>query len=256
MIILFFRLLSWITGILGLFVSLWQLDSAHALTYPWPLVFFLGWFLLVAIVLAWRRLTLRDAIEKIFPSVLILATIGLGFLMAETAFERWILVVLYTVIPFLILELLFLFIYAPSRYPVSGLSRSNITLIPLGAFYLGSSLNQLSVFIRLHPWVFFLACILFSGLTFLLTGHPTASPSHRRRWGILGGIIGLQVAFIGLLLPISIAAHGALTALFVAFPLRLRRYAYQPTPSRRLAWGEGILVFCILIILLVSSRWV
>lgn len=256
MTILFLRLLSWITAILALGTALWQWDKQHFALYPWPLVIFFVWYAFALGLLAWRRLSWRDALEKIFPSFLVSMTVCFGFLMTETTIQRFVVTMLFVGIPFLILELLFLFLYAPSRYPVSGLSRVNITLIPLGAFFLASSLNGLFVFLRIQIWIPLVVSLLFAALAYFLTAHPTADHRHRIRWGLLGALIGLHVGFLGLLLPFGMFVHGALSALFVSLPLRMRRYAFQPKPSRKLAMAESTFAIILLGLILGTSRWI
>lgn len=254
MSILFLRLSSWISGVLAFFVAMWQ--WSHPLTYPWPMAAFLAWYAACLFLISWRRLDWRDALDKCLPSLLVLAAICLGFLMAETALERWVITILLTIIPFLVLELLFLLTRAPSRYPVNGLSRLNITLVPLGAFFLGATLNGLAVFVHIRAWIFLIALASFSAAAFFLTSHPTATHAHRGRWSALGAIVGVHAGLLGLLLPVGVLVHGALTSLFIGFPLRVRRYAYEPVPSRRLAWGESVLALGLLVVLMISSRWV
>ncbi|MBM3204704.1 hypothetical protein FJZ48_01840 [Candidatus Uhrbacteria bacterium] len=252
--ILFFRLLSWITGIAGALIAWWQWQ--HPLTYPWAILLFLVWYALALVLLAAHRLTWRDAFEKIIPSILVMVGVSLGFLMAESNLMRWIISILFVGIPFLVIELLFLMIFAPTRYPVSGLSRVNIMLIPIGAFFFGAVLNEMSVFLRISLWIPLVVLAMFAGLTFFLTSHPSADHHHRKRWGSLGVIVGLHIAMIGLLLPVSMFVHGALASLCIGFPLRLRRYAYAPKPSVHFAWAEGVLGALLFGLLLVTSRWV
>ncbi|HEU0051022.1 MAG TPA: hypothetical protein VFQ60_03125, partial [Patescibacteria group bacterium] len=191
MIILFFRLLSWITGILAIAAAITQ--WREPLLYPWPLVAFLVWYLLALSLLCFRRLSLRDALEKILPSVFVLISISLSFLLAEGAWEKWIVTGLFALIPFLVLELLFLLTFAPARYPVNGLSHVNVAFVPLGAFFLALAFDGLAVFLRIAPWMTLVAFMLFTAAAFYLTSHPTADHYHRRRWALLGGFVGLHV---------------------------------------------------------------
>lgn len=248
------RLLPWLTGIAGALIGYWQWQ--FPLSYPWPLLSFGVWYLAVLVVLSWNHLGFWEALEKAVPSVISLTTLGFGFLMAESTFERVILTVLFAGVPLLTAELLFLLTRDPARYPVNGLSRVNLTLVPVAAFFLASTLNELWVFIRLPWWIGLSAFTMFGAALYAATAHPTADRLHRGRWAGLGGGIGLHLGILGLLLPISMAAHGALAALLLAFPLRVRRYAYQPVPSVMHVWTESILAIIFFVGLLVSSRWV
>jgi hypothetical protein len=252
---LFFRrCLPWLTAGLAAGFVFWQWQDP--LDYPWPLVLFLLWYLLAVVILVWKRLSWRDAVEKTLPSFLTLMAIAFWVLLIETSIERLIILLLFVGIPYLVLELLFLLMYAPARYPVNGLSRVNIAFVPLTAFFLAATFDGLLVFLRLPWWVPVAVFTLVGGLLFLFTAHPTANRPHRWRWAVLGGIIGLHIGILELLLPVSMLVHGALGAFLLAFPLRLRRYAYQPVPSRRLAWSEGLLACLFFVGLLVVSRWI
>ncbi len=251
---LLLRLLAWISGILAFLIASWQ--WAHPFIYPWPLAGFLAWYLFCLALLSWRHLDWRDAFDKILPSVLVMAAVSLGFLMAENVVEHWVITLVFVGIPFLVLELLFLLTRVPSRYPVNSLSRLNITLIPLGAFFLGSTLDGLAVFVHIRAWIFLAALMVFSAAAFFLTSHPSASHRHRGRWSALGAVVGAHAGLLGLLLPVGVFVHGALASLLIGFPLRVRRYAYEPVPPRRLAWGEGALAVCLLVVLLFSAKWI
>ncbi|MSR85138.1 hypothetical protein EXS71_01730 [Candidatus Uhrbacteria bacterium] len=250
----FLRILPWIVGALGLFLSAWQ--WVHPLSYPWPLIIFSLSYLVSAVALVWKQLSWKDASDKLVPPFLALTILCFAFLLVQNVYEKWIVTFLLAGISFFALELTFLFTRAPSRYPVNGLSRFNIALIPLMAFFLAATLNGLEVFLRLPWWIFGCAFLVFGASAFFFTAHPTAKFKHRSQWTFLGVLVGLQTAILGLVLPVSMLVHGALAAFFFLFPLRIRRYAYPPVPSWRTAWSEGLLAVIFFIGILITTRWV
>ncbi len=254
MTLLFLRLLSWITGFLGVAAALWQWRAP--LEYPWPMFVFLVWYFFALCLLGVRRLGWRDTLEKGIPSFLALIALILGALLAESSYERGAVTVLFGLIPFLVLELLFLLSFGSPRYPVNALSHVNLSMVPVGAFFLGSSLSGLSVFLRTPFWVPALAFAFFSALGYFLTSHPSADRRHRRRWGLLGGFVGVHVGLLGAFLPLGMFAQGAISAVCLGIPLRIRRYSHAPKPSRKFAWVEGVLAVIVTIGLLLSAKWV
>lgn len=176
--------------------------------------------------------------------------------MVENTLERWALSIFLAAVAYFILELLFLFVYAPSRYPVSSLSRVNIALAPVAAFFIALSFSGLNIFLHLPFWISLLSFIVLIFCLFLFTAHPSADSVHRWRWGWLGGVIGLHLAFLNILLPVGMVVHGAVAAFLTAFPLRIRRYTYQPRPHASVAWSEGVLAFFLFIVILLTSRWI
>jgi hypothetical protein len=223
--------------------------------YPWPLLAWYSVYVVACITLSWKRLGILDAIEKMLPSALALLAMSLGFLIVEFDIQRWIMTIALGGLSLLVMELLFLLTRDGAKYPVNGLSRVNVTLVPVTTFFLASTLNALYVFLRWPWWSVLVGCTLLGAMAYGLTAHPTADRRHRRRWGWLGGAVGAHAGLLTALLPVSILVQGALAALLVAVPLRVRRYAYQPVPSRRHAWVEGGLSIVAFIALLATSRW-
>lgn len=247
------RILPWLSAGAALFAARWQ--WLLPLEYPWPLVIFFGGYFFALVLVAWRKIPLMEAIEKLLPSVLTLAILGFAFLLVESDAEKIVLTVLFSLVPCLVLELLFLSVFEQTRYPVNGLSHLNLAMVPIAAFYLGSTLNGLSVFVHIPDWTvpFFFSVI--GGLLYYVTSHPSANANHRRRWFVLGSGLGLHIGFLGLLLPIGMMAHGALSALLLVFPLRFRRYAYQPYPTAGHAWTESVVTMLVFIGVLASAKW-
>lgn len=247
------RLLPWLFAGAALFASRWQ--WLRPLDYPWPLAVFLIAYLCALVFVAWRKLPFFEAVEKLAPSALTLFILAFAFLLVEQNAEKIVVSLLFAFVPCLVLELLFLSVHDPARYPVNGLSRLNIAMIPIAAFYLGATLYGLKVFLRIPGWIVPAAFAALGGLLYYATSHPSADANHKRRWLALGGGLGLHVGFLGLLLPIGMMAHGALSALLLVFPLRLRRYAYQPYPTSGHAWTESLLAVLIFIAILATAQW-
>lgn len=247
------RLLPWLFAGAGLFVARWQ--WLRPLDYPWPLLVFLVAFLSALAFVAWRKLPLGEAAGTLSPAILTLSILAFAFLLAESNAEKIVISLLFAFIPCLVLELLFLSVHDPARYPVNGLSRLNIAIIPIAAFYLGATLSGVKVFLRIPGWIVPVAFAALGGIFYYVTSHPSADATHKRRWLALGSGLGLHIGFLGLLLPIGMMAHGALSALLLVFPLRLRRYAYQPYPTNGHAWTESLLAFAFFIGILATSQW-
>lgn len=258
MMIIFLRRLSpWLIAALACLLASWQWQNP--LFFPYPLVMVLAVQAAAIGFIGWRRISLGFLVEKMFPSLLAEAVMGGAFLLTENSLERWIVTGLFVGIPLLSLELFFLLVYDPSRYPVNGLSRLNLALLPVASFFLASTVSGLQVFLvdslHLPEWVWPVIFVLFGSVFYLLTAHPSAERAHRERWAWIGALVGLQVGLLGLLMPVGMAVHGAVAALIFSFPLRMRRYAYQPVPPPQLAWAEGVLAIGLFCALLFSSRW-
>ncbi len=251
--ILLLRSFPWMTSIVSAGLIAWQWN--HGTTYPWPLVICLLLYLVTATLIGWKRLTIWEMLEKLSPSVLTLSAIALSFLLMESSFERLLISTIFIGAMLLVLELLFLLAHDAPHYPVNGLSRVNITLVPVGAFYLAFTMAGLLTFIRIPWWVSLVTFALYTSLVYWFTCHPMADYVHRRRWLMFGGCVGVHIGLLTILMPVGMAVHGAIAAFLVAFPLRVRRYAFQPVPSRRLAMTESILGLVGLFSLLLVSRW-
>ena len=251
--ILLLRVLAWLTAVVSAGIVVWQWQ--HGSYYPWPIVLCGVAYIVSAWAIAWKRLSWRDGLEKLGPSTLTIAILGLSFLLVESPLERWILSGLFIGTILLVLELLFLMTHDAARYPVNGLSRVNITLVPIGAFYLAFTMTGLLTFIRIAWIVPILSFACYAAFMFWFTCHPMADRAHRHRWLLLGGCIGAQVGLLTILLPVGMAVQGAIAAFLLAFPLRIRRYGFQPLPPTRLALAETVIgagcFFCLLLV----SRW-
>lgn len=250
----FRRILPAMTSLTALLVALWQ--GANLLTYPYPLTLFFVGYLVVMVTIAWRQLAWSSWIEKMVPSTLSLLAIGFAYLVTDAPEQRLVLSFLLAAVSFLALELLFLLVYDAEHYPVHGLSRLNIALVPLTVFFVSATWNGLSVFIHVPRAMIVIVMMGLGALLYLLTSHPTAEGVRHWGWGILGAIVGLHVAGLILFLPVQLVIHGALGALLFAIPLRFRRYSYQPVPPVQLAYAEAIFAGVCFFGVLFSTKWV
>lgn len=251
---LLLRAQPWIVALSGALAAYMQFR--FPLVYPWPLVALLllyvaavGWYLF-----EYKRTIFESALQML-PSKLFLVALALSVLLAETVFARWLITILFLLVPLTSLELMYLALFETFRYPVNALSRLNISFIPAIAFLLAVSGNGFYVFLRISPIWNIAVFVLVTGTLYFITSHPTADAANRLRWSVLGALIGLQAGILSLLLPVPLVVHGAIAAIIVSAPIRIRRYAYQPTPSRRHAWIESATAAVLFLTILLVSPW-
>lgn len=253
MIFLLVRSLPWFIGLLAYAASQWQ--WRHADFYPWPLVSVVIGYIVSATLISYRRLSLDELISKILPSVLVLTSIGFAFLLIEAPEARLALSILYAGIAVASLEMLWLLIFAPARYPVHGLTRLNMAFMPLTFFFSVLGLTGLMYFIRIPEWITPAVMALVGASAFVLTIHHSHSNTHRFRWATIGAAIGFQLGLLANVLPVSNIVHGAIAAILIAIPLRIRRYGTGTTPRHSIAWSEGISASILFLTVLLVSRW-
>ena len=221
--------------------ALWA-EWQNPLLYPLPIVGGILCFLLSAMLLLWKPLCL-------------LIAIAFALLMAGSPMQRIVfsaLAVLTVTIP---LELIFYFLYDPKRYPVNALSHVALASVPLTVYCFVVGLSGLLVFVHLPAWIPFLLLAAYGLIAFWMTEHPVADVSSRRRWRVLGVVIGVQVAIFALMLPLDVWAQGLIAAFLFAIPLRIRRYAFPPAPTTRIAVIESLVTATCFCLLLLTARW-
>lgn len=253
MYFLFLRLLPWLSGI-GMALALW-VQWREPLLYPLPLAIGGGIFFVAAMLLLWRRTSLIGFFERVAPPMALLFALTLALLMAEAPIQHFLLSVIAVLTVVISLEMLFYFLFDPKRYPVNALSHMALASVPLTAFALATGLSGLRVFVQLPSWIPCLLFGLYGIVAYWTTEHPVADRASRQRWRVLGLVIGLQVALFSLLLPLEVWTQGLLAALLFAVPLRIRRYAFPPTPPHRLALAEVVCVVLFFATLLLTARW-
>lgn len=253
MIFLLVRGLPLFIGLAAFAVCQWQWRAVSL--YPWPLVAVLTAYIAAAALISYRRLPIEELISKMAPGVIALISMGFAFLLVESAESRLALSLLLAGSAGVSLEMLWLLVFDPSRYPVHGLSRLNLAFMPLSAFFTSLGLTGLGYFIRTPEWITPITMAILGGLAFILTSPHTHSRTYRLRWAILGAAIGFQVGILAIILPVSIVVQGALAAILFAIPLRIRRYSTGAIPRPITAWTEGISVTVLFLTVLLVSRW-
>jgi hypothetical protein len=256
---LILRCLPWLVGALGFVALEWTWRDANV--YPWPLV--APWVALVlsALLIGWRKVSIGELVEKMTMPAIAYAALGLACLLVEQPFEQILFTALGVGIPLLSLELLFLYAYQPTRYPVNAISRLNLALVPLTAYFLAIGLIGLQIFLTDPAWEQIADPITFGifaalgAILALITCHPTSDRWHRTRWAIFGALLGLQIGILCAIMPVALPVIGCVAALGLAAPLRARRYGHDPKPPTKLAWAEGTMAFVFFITLLLVSRW-
>jgi hypothetical protein len=253
MIFLLVRGLPLFIGLAVFAACQWQWRDASI--YPWPLVAALIAYAIAAGFISYRRLPIEELVSKMVPGVIVLFSMGFAFLLVEAPESRVALSLLMAGSAGVSLEMLWLLVFDPARYPVHGLSRLNVAFMPLAAFFTCLGLTGLGYFIRTPEWITPLTMATLGALAFVLTSPHTHGRTHRARWGILGAAIGLQVGILALILPVSIVVQGSLAAILIAIPLRIRRYSTGAIPRRVTAWSEGVSVTVLFLTVLLVSRW-
>ncbi|MFA5935413.1 MAG: hypothetical protein WC787_00965 [Patescibacteria group bacterium] len=235
--------------------ALFWFQLRHPLAYPWVGVFGVIALPLATVVIVWKRLPIRDAFERMLPSFILLASLAFALLLVEGPVATWTLLFLACATPLVSLELLFLLVYHPPRYPVNGLSHANVAYVPVAVWYVASTSNGLLIFLHVHALWHIALMITLGALLFRTTGHTGATAQEKSIWTPLGVVIGAHVGLLGLLLPVSMPMHGIIAALIMSAALRARRYLYEPRPSLRQAWIESFGALSFFIFTLATAKW-
>ncbi|MEO5927246.1 MAG: hypothetical protein ABIO72_00925 [Patescibacteria group bacterium] len=251
--ILLYRFLPLLVAVLE-GVLFWS-QMNNPLTYPWIVVFGIIALPAATVAIAWKRLPLSDAFERILPSFILLLALAFALLLVEGPLAVWAVIIIASVSVFISLELLFLLVYDPPRYPVNGISRANIAYVPIAVWYAASTSVGLLVFLHTPPiWHVALMTVL-GAVLFRTTGHSGASLHEKAVWSLLGALVGVHIGLLGIMLPISMPMHGLIAAFLVSVTLRARRYLYAPHPSPRQAWIEGVAAVLLFVTSLSTAKW-
>lgn len=253
MFFLLFRLLPWLASASACFVALVQWRSPEL--FPWGWICVLIGYVFAVWLMTKKRLTLIEFFTHILPPLLTIFCFGSLWLLAETVMERMGVLVVFSGLIWISLELFYLMHHEPSRYPVNGVSRFHIACIPLTSFALGVLGLGLSVFVGVNVWWLMALFSVILGTMYATTAHPVATREQRISWAIAGSVAGAFGAFLVALLPTSASVSGAMCALLFSLPVRARRYSYQPFPSRKTMVIELVLALFLLALFLVGARW-
>ncbi len=253
MYFLLLRLLPWVSGV-GMVLALF-FQWRDPLIYPWPLVGGILLFLVSATMLLWQRVSIPGFLERIVPPLMLLIAVTLALLMAETPLQHLLLSIVPVVTVTISLEMIFYFLFDSKRYPVNALSHLALASVPLTAYGLAVGLTGLGVFVGLPAWINFFVFGIYGLIAYWTTEHPVADVASCRRWRLIGIVIGLQVALFTKLLPLEVWTQGLLAAFLFAAPLRIRRYAFPPSPTARMAVFEVVCAVLFFGTLLLTARW-
>ncbi len=235
-------------------VCFW-LQLLHPLAYPWIAALGVLAMPSAVVMIAWRRISLHDAFERMLPSIVLTISLAFALLLVEGRVAIWSLLAIAAGSAYLSLEMLFVMVYHPSRYPVNGLSRINIAYVPVAVWYAASTSSGLLVFLHTRSiWHVVLMTVIGAAL-FRTTGHTDATAEEKNIWMVLGALIGVHVGLLGILLPVAMSVQGLIAAFLLSATLRIRRYLYHPKPSRMQAWIEGGAAFALFLLTLVTAKW-
>ena len=224
-------------------------------SYPWFVVLEISLLPIAAILIAWKRHAWKDLLEKMAPPFLFHVALAFALVLVESTWALWTIIFLAGLSAFLVLELLFLLSYQPTAYPVNALSRLNIAFVPLILWYAVSTSIGLHTFLHTPSWVHVVMLMALGGVLFRTTGHPGASLAQNRSWMLIGVLVGAQVGWLGLLLPLSMPMQGMIAAIIMTGFLRVRRYLYPPKPSLRVAWSELVATCILFVMALSTTKW-
>jgi hypothetical protein len=251
--IILIRLLPFFTAFFEVAVFVQQIKNP--LQYPWIVLAGVGFLPFASLCIAWRRIRFFDWLEKMMPSFVLLAALAFALLLSEGAFANTVIVVIAALSSLISLELLFILAFDPSRYPVNGLSRVNIGYVPIAIWYVAANSSGLLIFMHMERFWHVLIMVILGAVLFRTTGHPGATREQNAVWIFVGSLIGLHAGLLGIFLPLSMAMHGIIATILLCTALRARRYMYDPKPTIRQAWAEGIGAVIALVAALATAKW-
>ena len=252
MFFLLLRLAPWLLAGFAALMSWWQWRTPAI--YPWPLVVVLVGYVISAGGLLWRSKHWREGAFALWPMCIAIAAIGFGHLLVEDALPRLLTTLLFAFLPWLALRLGWLLLYESSHYPPQAFFRLYLALVPVCVWYVFSTLQGILVF--LLPVTELVAVGAFLILMGLFAGIIRSwSDPRERRWFWTSLIVGAHAVTLLLILPTSMAVHGALAALLIAIPLRLRQLAHDHRKLSSRLWVEGAFYVAMWTGICVSARW-
>lgn len=253
MFFLFLRLCPWLIAGLAILGSWWQW-SVPAL-YPWPLLLPISVYLLVGVAFLWRARHWREGLRALFPTFVALLVVGFGHLFVETIGLRLFTTGLFAFLPWFSLELVWYMLYDSAHYPSRAFLRLHMALVPVCLWYILATLQEIHVFLpRVSSVVLVMACVGSVVVLFTGTAHGWRD-IRERRWLYGSVLIALHLAALMLLLPTALEVHGALAALLLAAPLRLRHIGRERAVSVSQLLVEGAILLLVWFTILFTARW-
>lgn len=251
--LLLLRFLPFAVGALNAALFAWQSGSADA--YPWIALWAPLTVLVAGFLIAGKRMAVWQAAERLLPPALALAAGVAGLLLMEGGWARVVLPLMAGSVSFLVLELLFLLVYLPTRYPVNGLSHVNLSLVPVTIWLTQYVAVGLTVFVHESRAIPVIVQTAVAALLFWSTSHVEAAPDGRRRWTALGAWLGLHIGLLGAFLPLRLGLHASLAAILLAIALRSRRYGIMPSVTPQLMRAELAAAVILLGLMVGTARW-
>ena len=248
---LFLQLLPLLVGALNAALFFIQISVPN--TFPWIVFATPFLFAATAIAMLWKRH--HKDLRSVLPATVTLACCAYGLLLSEGALSYWIIPLFAGCLSYYLLQLIFLSVFVPARYPVNGITHANLAMVPVALWLSAFTSFGLMVFMNVSH---FFPLAVMVGVCFLLfygTSHPESDTKSRWRWVIIGSWIGLQLGILLSVLPVSMETAGALSALLGGFVLRVRRYGIVPQIARRIVITETLCALGLLILILALASW-
>lgn len=239
---------------LGVGLGILQLVPNLLFPLAFSLVLILG--LILFVVSGQRLWSATFWALLITPFWLLVSSVSL-IMIVESSFVRWLLVLAIPCLEALYLRQLFLYRYQTTSYQAYSLENYSVTLNVLVAFFGFSSLFGLKLFLGLGWSVLVPLCIaLVVTIMYQSLWVQKMSNAQGVFW-LLGIGIVLPEIFVSLgFLPTSHFVDGLIMAILFYLVFRLSRLALDKSFERRLIIRHVAVSFTLIIITLVTARWV
>lgn len=252
--LIIFRFLPVLVGAIN--ALLFFAQARHAGLFPWLIVPAPVLLVVAFGFLLWKRHKTTEDLRVILPCLIYLVVSGYGLMLAEGFLALWAIPLIAGFATFIFLELVFLSVFFPARYPVNGLSHVNLSLVPLALWLASFTSVGLTIFMNASRLIPIAVMTGVSLLLFYATSHAESGASVRGRWAGVGAWIGWHIGLLAAVLPLNMIVHGTIAALVGGYALRVRRYGFFPTIPRRLIVTEAIGFLTFFIAVLATSKWV
>lgn len=249
---LLLQLLPVLIGALN--AALFFIQISFPNTFPWIVFATPLTFAATAIAMLWKRRQ-QSELRSVLPATVTLACCAYGLLLSEGVLSHWIIPLFAGGFSYYLLQLIFLSVFVPARYPVNGITHANLAMVPVALWLTAFTTFGLIVFMNVSH---FAPLGIMSAVCFLLfygTSHPESDIRTRWRWVMIGTWIGCQMGIILSVLPVSMETGAALSALIGGFVLRVRRYGIAPPIAKRVVITETLGALGLLILILALASW-